>query len=94
MKTKEELTALKAEYNALNKKLSELTEAELLQVCGGVEGFDIRKDEYENIILSSASDSAKIRTGDTRGQLSEEQLTPAYIHRQIFGKKYDEFFGD
>ena len=36
MKTKEELDALKEEYNALNKKLAELTDEELAQVAGGI----------------------------------------------------------
>ena len=36
MKTKDELDALKKETEALNKKLSELTEDELLQVTGGI----------------------------------------------------------
>ena len=35
MKTKEELNALKKEVETLNKKLAELTEEELVQVCGG-----------------------------------------------------------
>ena len=35
MKTKEELNALKEEVKALNRKLSELNEDELAQVCGG-----------------------------------------------------------
>ena len=35
MKTKEELNALKEEVETLNKKLAELTEDELQQVCGG-----------------------------------------------------------
>ena len=35
MKTKEELTALKEEVEALNKKLAELTEDELKEVTGG-----------------------------------------------------------
>ena len=35
MKTKEELSALKEEVEALNKKLHELTEEELAQVKGG-----------------------------------------------------------
>lgn len=33
--TKEELDALKEEVETLNKKLHELTEEELEQVCGG-----------------------------------------------------------
>ena len=36
MKTKEELDAIKEEVKALNKKLHELTEEELIQVAGGV----------------------------------------------------------
>lgn len=35
MKTKEELNSLKEEIEALNKKLAELTEEELVQVTGG-----------------------------------------------------------
>ncbi len=35
MKTKEELNALKEEFETLNKKLSELTEEELEEVNGG-----------------------------------------------------------
>ena len=38
MKTKEELNALKTEVEALCKKLSELTEEELIQVTGGTGG--------------------------------------------------------
>ena len=37
MKTKEELNALKEEVETLNKKLAELSEEELAQVCGGGE---------------------------------------------------------
>ena len=36
MKTKEELNALKEEIEALNVKLSTLTEEELTQVTGGI----------------------------------------------------------
>ena len=92
MKTKEELNAIKTEYEALSMKLKELTEDELLQVCGGA-----GKDEYYNIILAgtqSVTNDAKIKTGDTRGELTKEQRTPEYIHRQIFGKKYDEIIGN
>ena len=35
MKTKEELNKLKDEFEALNKKLAELTDEELMQVTGG-----------------------------------------------------------
>ena len=43
MKTKEELNALKAEVETLNKKLAELTEEELAQVSGG--GWDYKDIE-------------------------------------------------
>lgn len=36
MKTKEELAALKEEYDALKAKFSDLTDEELSQVAGGV----------------------------------------------------------
>ena len=35
MKTKEELNALKEEFETVNKKLNELTDEELAQVTGG-----------------------------------------------------------
>ena len=38
MKTAEELKSLKEEVEALNKKLAELSEAELEQVNGGADG--------------------------------------------------------
>ncbi len=38
MKTKEELTQLKTEYEKLNQKLKELTEDELNMVTGGASG--------------------------------------------------------
>ena len=41
MKTKEELATLKDEVETLNKKLAELTEEELAQVCGGAYIQDI-----------------------------------------------------
>ena len=41
-KTKEELNALKNEYEALNNKLQELTEDELMLVTGG-NWFDVLK---------------------------------------------------
>ncbi len=39
MKTKEELNVLKEEFEALNKKLHELTEEELEQVTGSCSGL-------------------------------------------------------
>ncbi len=45
MKTPEELNALKAEVEALNKKLAELTEDELMQVAGGNEFYGLDNEE-------------------------------------------------
>ena len=45
MKTKEELNALKDEFETLNKKLHELTEDELEQVTGGGD-YPEPKGEY------------------------------------------------
>ena len=43
MKTKEELSAIKAEVETLNKKLAELSEDELAQVAGGSFDSDLQK---------------------------------------------------
>ena len=46
MKTAEELNALKEEVEALNKKLAELTEEELVQVNGG-KPIDIHRRSWQ-----------------------------------------------
>ena len=50
MKTAEELNALKEEVEALNKKLAELTEEELVQVSGGADdsGHDPNERRYHS----------------------------------------------
>ncbi len=45
MKTAEELNAIKAEYEALRKKLSELTEEEMREITGGSGEIDWKKPE-------------------------------------------------
>lgn len=45
MKTKEELSALKEEFEAINKKLAELTEDELKAVVGGWNWADRWSDD-------------------------------------------------
>ena len=48
MKTKEELKELKENYEAINKKLAELSADELLQVTGGagwLDGFTTSSDD-------------------------------------------------
>ena len=50
MKTTEELTALKAEMEALNEKLAELTEDELLQVLSeNADGSELSAEELEQV---------------------------------------------
>ena len=49
MKTKEELSAIKAEVETLNKKLAELSEDELAQVAGGSFDSDLQK-YFEGIL--------------------------------------------
>ena len=63
MKTKEELNALKAEVETLNRKLHELTDEELAQVTGGIIVFDKKSDgsaweeNPEEIVWYSNSDA-------------------------------------
>ena len=52
MKTKEELNALRGEYEALGRKLRELTEDELRQVVGGAyDDLPKKKDDEKYIML-------------------------------------------
>lgn len=62
-KTKEELIALKEEYETLNNKLKELTEAELKEVTAGAigdwqniehSGIDIKNQGYYSIYYGEA----------------------------------------
>lgn len=45
MKTREELKAIKTEYESLRKKLSELTDDEMQQITGGSDEFEWKKPE-------------------------------------------------
>ena len=45
-KSKEELNAIKEEVETVNEKLSELTEEEIKQVCGGLAKIKLVKDKY------------------------------------------------
>ena len=49
MKTKEELNALREEVEALNIKLAELSEDELLQISGGTEVEDALREYQEKL---------------------------------------------
>lgn len=54
MKTKEELNELKMEVEAMNKKLAELTEDELVMVTGGIETYkkDPGADKNAKVIFN------------------------------------------
>lgn len=64
MKTKEELNALKAEVDALNQKLAELTEDELDQVVGGVGMTRKRKYWYNAGTNANARNDAQTNMVD------------------------------
>lgn len=54
MKSKEELNALKEEVETLNKKLRELSDEELEEVCGGVTIWDIAVKLKEKFNISTS----------------------------------------
>ena len=62
MKTKEELTQLKTEYETLNNKLKELSEEELEMVAGGDNEITILKKDlsfrYEGVTYYVCEDTA------------------------------------
>lgn len=53
MKTKEELNAIKEEFEALNQKLHKLTEEELAQVSGGNEGYQEEETDLSNVVIEN-----------------------------------------
>ena len=55
-KTKEELNALKQEFESLTNKLKELTDDELMQVTGG-DGED--GEDKPNVIINNGTDYTK-----------------------------------
>ena len=80
MKTKEELNALKEEVEAVNKKLAELTDEELAQVTGGVDGL-LNVDVVPTAPDSSVYPNRPLETLETR----EEglHLIERYIEQTI-----------
>lgn len=60
-KTKEELTELKKEYEALSNKLKELSDDELEQVCAGTNIWDIAVKLKEKIESNIKNNSASIQ---------------------------------
>ena len=66
MKTKEELTALKAEVEAVNAKLTELTEEELAQVCGGAAVAQLGGAGFPGYIYKFDAEGQRGDTADTQ----------------------------
>ena len=62
MKTSEELNVLKEEVEALNRKLAELTEEELKQICGGNGEYGFVPKKSENT-TENAHDSKDYSAG-------------------------------
>ena len=53
MKTKEELNAIKAEVEELNKKLSQLTEDELSTIAGGLHNMPEKHEDEKYVLLQT-----------------------------------------
>ena len=62
MKTKEELTTLKNEVEALNKKFAELSEDELNLVVGGIAPFEQFSGNLNGGVGSSVFEAPSILT--------------------------------
>ena len=67
MKTKEELDALKQEVEALNAKLTALSEDELAQVAGGNTGGDGEDQSDGNSVTKRCSLFAGVKLGSAGG---------------------------
>ena len=91
MKTKEELNALKEEVEALNKKLAELTEEELVQVIGG-EGEEEKKICPQN--LEEAFKSVCVTNGQVCPYAQENgDLYVCLLGKGSFNRsRYEIFF--
>ena len=77
MKTKEELNAIKEEYENMNKRLAELSDEEMIFVVGGTDSPD-RKDHYENIILGVSAEDHNVMLNSTLN--SELKVPCKYCH--------------
>ncbi len=64
MKTKEELNELKREVETLNQKLAELSEDELAEVTGGMQGSAIESllPTKANVSLTSPKQDSSVTT--------------------------------
>ena len=75
MKTKEELTQLKTEYETLNNELKELSEEELKMVTGGVE-----------LNLDPVPDIKDIGAGIPAGNLTDPRTNPKVLASGVVAK--------
>ncbi len=86
MKTKEELNALKAEVETLNKKLAELTDEELAQVSGGLELVN-EPTVFEDGGLNLVSEDGSLNLVSEPVVL-EPAVDPRTGHRQLGNIEY------
>ncbi|MDO5446117.1 MAG: hypothetical protein Q4F31_10925, partial [Eubacteriales bacterium] len=89
-KTKEELNALKEEYEALNHKLAELTEDELESVSGGLDLEEIleaskRFFKIRKTIRAGNADLAKAQFRAWKDELSDFEK---YVLRSDFAETF------
>ena len=86
MKTKEELTALREELEAVSKKLAELSEEELAEVSGGIDkdtslsGYLRRIAPDKNRILVDKDDGEKLSLKSSVG-LDNDRKEPYVLPR-------------
>lgn len=78
MKTKEELNALKAEYESLVSKMKELDENELKEVTGGApDAYDFRGAYHPEQLYNPCKQSSEDDTTNVNNKIS---FNPEDIH--------------
>ena len=94
MKSKEELTQLRTEYEALNNKLKELSDEELKEVCAGVTVWDIAVKLKEKFNISTGL-STHGKTGKPTLPLWDE-ASPGLIDdsENPIGKIFNNYSGE
>lgn len=86
MKTKEELTALREEVEALGENLAELSEDELAEVSGGIDkdtslsGYLKRIVPDKSRILVDKDDGQKLSLNNSTG-IDNDRKEPYVLHR-------------
>lgn len=95
MKFKEELNAIKEEYENMNKRLSELNEEELKQVTGaGAEGEMSSKDVYDVMFgyISQRDEFHAVYMYRSKGFLLDlvDSEKIHFLFRQFYGYEIEE----